>query len=384
MAKDPLTGAWIGYGPGDVSPEVHKVERRLLLAYPKNSHAVEHGVQIDDVFTNGTAAALRDLTEFMNNDPREHERLEKLNVRLPMRSDGIADLNVRRAIGAYIDPPAVVQSKYPIQGVFHNTNAFLNPDPFHNFVQATNEGAAEALRLYSTMPGRDIVVLGYSMGGVTAQKFLNRLPVEWRKYVRALVTFGDPSMPAEGSLLGNDPGEGISKAPQPTWIRDRYWSYSIDGDWYPRARGLLFLMYDILTRAALTMEFAVYLFTQLPSRLFQELIGMEDSDDPLAGALAPLGDLLMAGRGILNPAQMFAILPDLFNLLFDAIKFVATNAHGKYGDPGYALWGGMTAVDHAAATIRERVPNGATLFLLPGTWSMWNQLFPFDTAVRLQ
>jgi hypothetical protein len=55
-----------------------------------------------------------------------------------------------------------------------------------------------------------------------------------------------------------------------------------------------------------------------------------------------------------------------------------------YGDPAHAFWDGMTAVDHAAANIRRVAPNGCTLFLLPGTWSNWDQLFQFDVAIRLQ
>lgn len=62
-------------------------------------------------------------------------------------------------------------------------------------------------------------------------------------------------------------------------------------------------------------------------------------------------------------------------LIFDAVKFVATQAHGMYADPRFALWGGMTAVDHATSVIRRTAPQGCTLFLLPGTWSNWDQLF---------
>lgn len=380
-------GKWIGYGEGDVSAEVPKIERRLLLAYPKNSHAVEHGVTIDNLYTAGTAAATRDITTFMNNDPRELERLRRLGITTPLRSDGVANLDVRKAIGAYVEP--VYKSKYPIQGVWADSRAFLNPPNAHSFVKATNAFRDEFMRLYRPMAGTPIWFLGYSMGGVSVQKCLTALPPEWRQYVLGVSTFGDPSMPAEGSLLGNDPGEGISKLPQPQWVRDRYWSYSIDGDWYPRARGLLFLLYDVLTRAELTMEFALYLFTQFPLRAFQELLGMAPSDDPLSGALSGLARLMTSGPAnaigaLLNPMQLFAVLPDLVFLLFDAIKFIATNAHGRYGDPAYALWDGMTAVDHAAATIRRVAPQGCTLVLLPGTWSNWDQLFQFDVAVQLQ
>lgn len=383
-------GKWIGYGEGDVSDAVIPIEHRLVHAYPKNSHAIEHGVAVDRTYTAGTVHAVRDLTAFMNNDPRELQRLQRMGIATPLRSDGVANLDVRKAIGAYVEaptnPPA---SKYPIQGVWADSRAFLNPPTAHSFVKATNDFRDEAMRLYRPMAGTPIWLLGYSMGGDSVRKILEAMPPEWRRYVVGVTTFGDPSMPAEGSLLGDDPGEGISKSPQPPWVRDRYWSYSIDGDWYPRARGLLFLLYQVLTRAELTMEFAIYLFTEFPKQAFQQLIGQAPSTDPLAGVLAGLAGMMTSGPlgavgALLNPLQLFAVLPDLVHLLFDAIKFVATNAHGMYGDPGHALWDGMTAVDHAAATIRRVAPGGCTLFLLPGTWANWNQGFPFDVAAQLQ
>lgn len=386
-------GKWIGYGEGDVSDAVTPIERRLVHAYPTNSHAIEYGVAVDRTYTASTAQAVRDLTAFMNNDPRELERLQRMGIATPLRADGVANLDVRKAIGAYVEAPAnPPQSKYPIQGVWADSRAFLNPPTAHSFAKATNDFRDEAIRLYRPMAGTPIWPIGYSMGGVSVQKFLTALPPEWRQYVVGVSTFGDPSMPMEGSLNGNDPGEGISRTPQPQWCWNRYWSYSIDGDWYPRARGLLFLLYQILTRAELTMDFAIYLFTEFPKLAFQQLLGNAamPSSDPLFGVLSGLAGLMtsgpanMVGISVLNPLQLFAILPDLVRLLFDAIKFIATNAHGKYGDPAYALWDGMTAVDHAAATIRRVAPDGCTLFLLPGTWANWNQGFPFDVAVELQ
>lgn len=383
-------GKWIGYGEGDESDAVVPIEMRLLYAYPKNSRAVEHGVAVDRKYTAATKAAVTDITEFMNNDPRELERLARMGIATPLRSDGVANLAVRRAIGAYVDAPASPpESPYRIQGVWADSRAFLNPPTAHSFVKATNDFRDEAMRLYRPMAGTSIWPIGYSMGGVSVQKFLTALPEEWRQYVVGVTTFGDPSMPADGSLNGNDPFEGISKLPQPPWVWNRYWSYSIDGDWYPRARGLMFLLYQVLTRAELTMDFAIYLFTEFPKQAFQQLLGAEPSDDPLAGVLRGLAGLMTTGPtnvlgAALNPLQLFAILPDLVRLLFDAIKFVTTGAHGKYGDRAYALWDGMTAVEHAVKTIREVAPDGCTLFLFPGTWANWNQGFPFDVAARLQ
>ncbi|MEU9805409.1 cutinase [Mycobacterium sp. NPDC050853] len=383
-------GKWIGYGEGDESDAVEQIERRLVHAYPKNSHAIEHGVAVDRKYNAATKAAIVDITTFMNNDIASLDRLLRMGISIPLRTDGVADLAVRKAIGAYVEAPAnPPQSKYPIQGVWADSRAFLNPPTAHSFVKATNDFRDEAMRLYRPMAGTPIWPVGYSMGGDSVRKFLDALPTEWRRYVVGVTTFGDPSMPAEGSLLGNDPGQGISKQPQPQWVWDRYWSYAIEGDWYPRARGLLFLLYELLTRAELTMDFAIYLFTAFPKQAFQQLLGQAPSDDPIAGVLSRLAGLMTSGPAnvfgaALNPLQLFTILPDLVRLLFDAIKFVTTNAHGKYGDPAYALWDGMTAVDHAAKTIREVAPEGCTVLLLPGTWSNWNQGVQFDVAAQLQ
>lgn len=383
-------GEWIGYGEGDESDAVTAIERRLLHAYPKNSRAVEHGVVVDRKYTAATKAAVADIATFMNNDPRELDRLKRMGIATPLRADGVANLDVRKAIGAYVEAPMnPPPSKYPIQGVWADSRAFLNPPTAHSFVKATNDFRDEFMRLYRPMVGTPIWLIGYSMGGDSVRKILEAMPPEWREYVLGVTTFGDPSMPDEGSLLGDDPGRGISGRPQPNWCWDRYWSYSIDGDWYPRARGLLFLLYQVLTRAELTMEFALYLFTVFPQQAFQQLLGAAPSSDPLAGVLSGLAGLMTTGPAhvigaALNPLQLFAVLPDLVRLLFDAIKFIATGAHGKYGDPAYALWDGMTAVDHAVKTIRQEAPDGCTLVLLPGTWDVWNHGFQFDVAAGLQ
>lgn len=358
-------GRWAGWGVGDIDPKVAELKAFMRAKFASYAGHLDG----TDVFDQATEAVVR-----------------QMQSRYGLPVTGIIDYRTQVRMGFI--KPVVPPARYPIQGVGHNTNAFLMGDPFHTFVQATDEGATEALRLYREIAGRDIVVLGYSMGGVTAQKFLTRLPVEFRGNVRALVTFGDPSMPASGSLLGDDPGEGISRLPQPEWVRDRYWSFSLDGDWYPRARGLLFLLYEVLTRMALTWEFATYLVSVFPRRAMQELMGVAASSDPLAGVLAGLGRAMSTGGPAvvgapLDVGALFALLPTLVDLLFDAVRFVASGAHGRYGDPGFALWDGMTGVDRAVALIRERVPS-ATLFLFPGTWALWNQGFQFDVALRLQ
>ena len=96
MAKD-AAGNWIGYGPGDSSPEVARIEHRMLAAYPANSHAHELGVREDQLYTEETAAAVKELAKFVNNDPVLLERMAG-GKRLARAEDlGVADLAFRKA-----------------------------------------------------------------------------------------------------------------------------------------------------------------------------------------------------------------------------------------------------------------------------------------------
>ena len=96
MAKD-AAGNWIGYGPGDSSPEVARIEHRMLAAYPANSHAHELGVREDQLYTEETAAAVKELAKFVNNDPVLLERMAG-GKRLARAEDlGVSDLAFRKA-----------------------------------------------------------------------------------------------------------------------------------------------------------------------------------------------------------------------------------------------------------------------------------------------
>ncbi len=299
----------------------------------------------------------------------------------PLRIDGVLDYATQDALGLIVHKAPV--ARFPIQGVGGDSRAYLLPPDAPSFFKDVAAFGAEGHRLHSILRANGpapIVPIGYSMGGVSVKRFLDTVPVAWRDDVKMVVTFGDPSMPAGGSLLGDMPGEGISKEPQPDWCLDRYYSFAIDGDWYPQARGLLFFLYQIIARAELTLDFATWLFTQLPSLAMQQLMGTEPTTDPLGGVLSGL----LKFTGLANtPLALLGLLPQLVELLVDAVKFAATGAHGRYGDPGYKLWDGMTGVDKAVALIREKVPN-ATLLLFPGSWAQWNQGFQFDVALALQ
>jgi hypothetical protein len=375
-------GKWIGLGfdqitgVPDTGETVAKVQHRLLFAYAKNSKAITHGVHESGTWDAATRDALIDLMVHVN-------RTEGTSF----RTDGIADYAIQVRIGAQVPP--ILGPKYRIQGVGHDTRAYLMPPDAPSFNRATAAGASEAIRLTNLIPNEPIVGIGYSMGAKTLRDYEARLTPQMQAQYKLSINFGDPSMRAEGSLLGNDAGEGISREPHPDWVVDRYYSYSIDGDWYPRSRGLLFFLYQVIARAELTLDFASWLFLVFPMQAMQELTGLKDSDDPVAGALSGLAPMMTTGPAnsvgaLMNPLQLLTILPSLVGLLSDAVKFAMTSAHGMYGDPAHAFWDGMTAVDHAVKTIREKVPDGATLLLFPGSWAQWNQGFQFDVALRLQ
>lgn len=383
MAHD-RTNAWIGLGfdeitgAPDAGPSVAKVQHRLIFAYAKNSKALLHGVQESGVWDNATRDALIDLMLYINRTEGK-----------TFRTDGIANSAIQNRIGA--TAPLVVARKYPLQGVSYDTTAYLMPPTAHSFNKATAQGATEGKNLFDKIAG-PVIGIGYSMGAKTLRDFEMRLsPSEQARYLGSF-NFGDPSMRPGGSLLGDDPGEGISQEFHPDWVANRYWSYSLDGDWYPRARGLLFFFYRVIARAELTLEFAMYLLTQFPMEAMQELTGLKASSDTtgVAGILAPLAGLMTTGplnmipanplSNLISPLQLFALLPQLIQLLIDAVKFAMSNAHGMYGDPAHATFGGMTGVDHCVTTIRTIAPGGATLLLFPGSWATWDQGFQADVG----
>lgn len=105
MARDG-NGKFIGYGMGDDSPECQRVNHRLIAAYPGKSHAVTYGVADTTRFTDATARALIDLVTFMNGDKASQLAASTRGAKFPLRVDGVADLNVRKAIGAWTPPQA--------------------------------------------------------------------------------------------------------------------------------------------------------------------------------------------------------------------------------------------------------------------------------------
>lgn len=100
-----INGKFVGYGLGDTSLECQHVNHRLLLAYNGTSHARLHGVVDGPLFTQATELALIDEVTFMNDDKASQFAAGTRGAKFPLRTDGIADLNVRKAIGAYTPPP---------------------------------------------------------------------------------------------------------------------------------------------------------------------------------------------------------------------------------------------------------------------------------------
>ncbi|BBX72094.1 hypothetical protein MPSYJ_55550 [Mycolicibacterium psychrotolerans] len=80
----------------------------MLAAFPANSHAKALGVKEDEQYTDETAAAVKELAKFINNDPDLLARMAG-GMRLARAEDlGIADLAFRRAIGAFVPPDAAI------------------------------------------------------------------------------------------------------------------------------------------------------------------------------------------------------------------------------------------------------------------------------------
>ena len=370
------TGAWIGYGLGDVLPLVSKIQRRLIFAYPKYSRAIEHGVTESGVFDDATQRALIDLTNHMNNTQNRG-----------LRTDGVANWRVLVAIGAVTPAPTAPTKRFIQQGVGFDTSAFLMGNATHSYNDAIAEGSAELLRLALTDP-RPKVVIGYSMGDDVANHAMLRWPAERRNEIKMVVGFGGPSRPAGVTLLGNDPGgKGIAGIYTPDWLRDRTYHFTHDGDMYANAVGILPQLYQILVRLEVSMEFAAYLFNVFVTSIGQQLLGTVASQIPGAGALSGLLGLITPGStketdGPINLPAMLTNLPAIVQTIAAALKFVHTNAHYGYHNTPQPFWRGMTAVDCAAQIITENVRD-AVVYTVPGTCDFWNGGPPAWTAWKL-
>ncbi|SBS73762.1 putative peptidoglycan binding domain protein [uncultured Mycobacterium sp.] len=359
-------------GPTD---EIRKLQHRLLYAYPANSHAHTYGVIESGLFDAATDKALRDIQAHLGG---------AVNAQ-----PGVLTYDTKVALGVVVLPPKAPTKRFVQQGVGFDTSAFLMGNVGHSYNMAVAECIAEMNRLALPLYGVPKVVIGYSMGDDAQNQWLLQWPADRRAEIKLVVGFGSPSRPPGPTLLGNNPqGQGISGIFTPDWCRDRTYLFINDGDMYPEAVGLLPWFYQILTRMAVSLDFASYLFGMLTSAVGGQLLGTVASSLPFAGILAPIAGLVTAGPvtktsgPILSPLSLLAMLPQVVQTLGALLKFVSTNAHYHYHDQPRDYWRGLTAVDCAAQIIAEKVDT-AVVYTVPGTVDWWNSGPPAWTAWKL-
>lgn len=356
-SQGPLTGSW---------------QRQMVGRFTSYAKAADGGPLKVDAY-------------FGRDDLAVHNEWQR-RVRRPITKE-VSDQELA-ILGLIAPPPAQRDRRFTIQGVGYNTNAFLVPDPQHSYVEMVNEGAAEGMRLAIADRGPKVLIT-YSGGSDTGTEFLHRWPAERRDEIKMVVAYGDPSRRPGPTLLGDNPaGQGIGGRWAPEWIWPRYYNFCLPGDMYccTNARSLQPLFYRILTRAELTFDFAVYLFQVLTSDLGPALLGTQKSDLAGAGGFASIAAAVTTGAAnviggqILQPLQLFSMLPVILNSLVSLAKFAVSGDHGKYHVT--PAWNGLNGVDRAVQLITDHVQT-ATVYLFPGTWAPWNVGYPFDVAIRL-
>lgn len=253
------------------------------------------------------------------------------------------------------------KKRFDIQGLGYNTNAFMiGNDPTHSYLDMIEDGVAEG-RKFAIPDRRKKVLFGYSGGAGCVVEFLNRWPADRRDEIAMVVQFGDPNRPEGPTLLGNNPGgHGISEDFPPDWILNRYYSFTLPGDMYPNAAGLLPLFYDILVRMEATPEFAMYLFNLFVGQLGYltsfgaAALGL--SGNPSLAGFGQLAGLLplITGSGTSQTPNLIAMIFNIGNIVVSLqklLKFVISQDHNMYNDPGHRVFDGMTAVEKAAQLV---------------------------------
>lgn len=369
-------------GPTD---EIKKLQHRLLFAYPTFSHSHDYGVIESGMFDAATDQALRDIQHHLDG-----EFVAALGHKFTNATPGVLTYETKLALGVIVLPPKAPTKKFVQQGIGTDTSAFLMGTTTHSYVDAINEQVAELNRWALPLVGVPKIPLGYSMGADGVNHWLLQWPADRRDEIKCVVKFGDPSRPPGPTLLGDNPtGQGIAGLFTPDWVANRTYSFCMPGDMYPEAVGLLPWFYQILTRMAMTLDFAMYLFNLFMSSVGKQLLGLVTSNLTGAGALSALAPLVTTGPSttvgsdILNPMQILMLLPQLISTLGALLKFVQTNAHYHYHDQPQSQWRGLTGVDCAAQIIQEIVPGGGVVYTVPGTVATWNDGPPAWTAWKL-
>ena len=252
--------------------------------------------------------------------------------------------------------------KIAIQGLGYDTNAFMiGNNPQHSYLDMIEDGVAEGRR-FAIPDRRKKVLTGYSGGAGAVVEFLHRWPADRRDEIAMVLQFGDPNRPPGRTLLGNDPGgHGISEDFPPDWVLNRYYSFTLPGDMYPNATGLLPFFYDILTRMEATPEFAMYLFNLFVGQLGTltqfgaAALGVAGNVAiPGFGALAGLlplitGSVIGSDQAVPNLLLMLTNIPAIVASLMKLLKFVTTSDHTNYHlTPAFD---GMSAEDKAIELI---------------------------------
>lgn len=369
------------------NPETKKAQHRLRVAYSKASQAIELGVLETGIFDGPTDQSIRNIQGLK-------DRLYPNGIPVT----GKLDWATKKRIGILPTAAAAPTKRFVQQGVGFSTDAFLMGDPTHSYDNACDEGVAELNNLTRFSFGPKVII-GYSMGDDIVDQWLHQWPSDRRHEIEMVVGFGSPSRPPGPTLLGNNPpGAGISGLYTPDWARDRTYQFIQDGDMYACAVGVLPQLYDILTKAELSIDFAMFLFQMLSSSFGPILLGTIGSIIPGAGALAQLLPLISGGAGLLggivpgvgsattepapNLIAMITNIGGIVQALMAALQFVSTNAHFRYHDQPQPFWRGLTAVDCAAQIITEKVDR-ATVYTVPGTVAHWNDGPPAWTAWKL-
>lgn len=250
------SGRFIGYGIGDVSGECQSVNHRLLYAYPGRSNAVRYGVSDTTLFTEGTAKALTDLVNFMNGDKASQLAAGSRGAKFRLRNDGVADLNVRKAIGAY-QVPGQVCVGFSVGGAGSNMDGYpadivnacdrsrcyhqpvgytTNPVPMGKGVLT---GVAEFINQLSRprpeFGGRNCETIPwfgvfYSMGSIVGMTVLMRVLYgdlqRFKSMYMGSSSFGNPMRQSGHVFPGGIPvaGEGVAKA-ETFEIPDVHWDF---------------------------------------------------------------------------------------------------------------------------------------------------------------
>jgi hypothetical protein len=276
--------------------------------------------------------------------------------------------------------------KLDIQGLGFNTDAFMiGRDPAHSYIDMIHDGVGEGRR-FAIPDRRKKIFTGYSGGAGCVVEMLRQWPADRRHEIAIILQFGDPNRPPGRTLLGNDPGgHGISEDFPPDWCLDRYYSFTLPGDMYPNAVGLLPIFYDVLTRMEASLEFMMYLFSMMVDQLgnltpfglmglglggnsaipgFGMLAGLlplitGSGGGGLLGGLGGFGSLLggapqTSSDAVVNgqPINLVAMLfniPAIISTLGALLQFLITGAHGNY-HLGTAF-DGMSAEDKAIELI---------------------------------